>query len=203
MFSSSSKPVLVAMDLEGCLVPEIWIEVSKRTKIQELSLTTRDIKDYDVLMQKRIQILREKDLKLSDIQAVISEISPLEGAMEFLNWIRNLATFVILSDTFYQFAGPLMQKLSMPALFCHNLIVKEDRIEGYTLRVSNAKSKAVEAFQNLGFEVYAIGDSYNDIGMLQKANFPFLLHAPVTITKEFPQIPAHANYKSLIEALKK
>ena len=198
----TNKPLLVAMDLEGCLIPEIWINISNITGIKELSLTTRDIKDYNVLMQKRLNILKSNKLTIGDIQKIISQIKPLNGAIEFLNWLRSLVPFVILSDTFYPFAEPIMQKLNLPTILCHTLVIKNDEIIDYKLRIKDAKAKCVKAFQKLGFKVCAIGDSYNDISMLQKADEAYFLHAPEKITNEFPKIKSHKSILSLTNSLK-
>jgi len=190
-------------DLEGVFVPEIWINVAMRTQIDELRLTTRDISDYDILMKRRLSILKENRLTIHDIQAVIKKIEPLGGAVEFLNWIRTNHQIIIVSDTFVQFAGPLMEKLGWPTLFCNNLIVAADgSITGYQLRQQDGKRKVVEALKSLNCRVLAFGDSYNDITMLKKADASFLFKPPENVRKEFPEIPVAETYselKALIE----
>lgn len=191
-------PTIVATDLEGVLVPEIWIAVAERTAIPELRLTTRDIPDYDVLMQGRMRILAENGLGLRDIQAVIDTIDPMPGAKDYLDWLRARAPLVILSDTFYEFAAPLMAKLGQPTLFCHTLQVDaDDRIVGYTLRTTDGKTKAVQAFRSLAFRTIAIGDSYNDTGMLAAADHGILFHAPANVIADFPQFPVLDGYADL------
>lgn len=192
---------VITLDLEGVLVPEIWIEFSKITKIDELKLTTRDIPDYDVLMKKRIGILKEHGLKLKDIQEVIRKMDPMEGAKAFLDGLRAKTQVVILSDTFTQFAGPLMEKLGMPTIFCNTLEVGADgSITGYKLRQKDGKKIAVQGFHSMGFQVFAAGDSYNDTGMLLEADKGFFFCPPASIVKEFPQIPVTTNYSELGKA---
>ena len=179
---------IVCADLEGVFVPEIWINVAERTGIEELRLTTRDISDYDVLMKKRIGILKTNNLKLHDITDVIDTMEPLEGALEFINWLRSVTQIIILSDTFVQFAGPLMKKLGWPTLFCHTLSIDSDGyIVGYNLRQQESKRGAVEALKNLNFKVIAMGDSYNDITMLKAADKGILFHPPDNVKDEFPE----------------
>lgn len=191
-------PLLIASDLEGVFVPEIWIGVAEKTRIPELRLTTRDIKDYGVLMNHRIKILRENKLTIRDIQEVIATLEPLEGARDFINYIREKHPFVILSDTFYQFAGPFMKKLGLPTLFCHNLILDgEGYITGFELRVTDSKKVAVQSFQSAGFRVAAMGDSYNDTSMLAQAEHGFLFHAPQNVIDEFPQFLSLNKYEDL------
>ncbi|PIQ97430.1 MAG: bifunctional phosphoserine phosphatase/homoserine phosphotransferase ThrH [Nitrospinae bacterium CG11_big_fil_rev_8_21_14_0_20_56_8] len=190
--------MIACLDLEGVLVPEIWINFAEKTGIEELRLTTRDIPDYDQLMKGRLKILDNHKLKLSDIQKVIRTISPLDGALEFLNWLKSEFQVVILSDTFYQFAGPLMEQLHYPNLFCHELIVDgNDRIVDYQLRIKDGKTKAVAAFKNLNFRVIAAGDSYNDTGMLKEADGGILFCPPDNVVREFPQFPVTRNYTEL------
>ncbi|MCL2206842.1 MAG: bifunctional phosphoserine phosphatase/homoserine phosphotransferase ThrH [Fibromonadales bacterium] len=191
--------MIAALDLEGVLSPEIWISVAERTKIDELRLTTRDISDYDELMQHRLRILDKQGIKLSDIQSVIEGMPLLPGAKEFLDKLRSYCQVVILSDTFSQFAKPIMKNLGYPTLFCHNLEVKDDRIVGYKLRQKNQKRRAVEAFKSLNFKVFAAGDSYNDIEMLKTADWACLFCAPDTVKKEFPQFRAVETYEELFE----
>jgi len=196
------KPLIVAMDLEGVLVPEIWINFAIKTGIEELKMTTRDEPDYDKLMKRRIKILEEHNLKLKDIQEVIESIEPLEGAEEYLNWVRMKTQAVILSDTFYEFAKPLMANLNYPTLFCNSLIVDADgNIVDYRLRIKDGKKKAVVAFKGLGFEVVAIGDSYNDTTMLAEADRGILFRPPENVIEEFPQFPVMKRYQEIKEFL--
>jgi phosphoserine/homoserine phosphotransferase len=189
--------ILVA-DLEGVFLPEIWINVAEKTGIEGLKLTTRDISDYDVLMTKRLSILDEHNLTLKDIQDVIASLDPLDGAKQMLDWIRKQAQIIILSDTFEEFAGPLMEKLGFPALLCHNLTVDAtDRITGYNLRIDNQKARAVKALQGLNYHVIAFGDSYNDTGMILAADQGFFFKPPESITKDFPDIPITRSYDEL------
>jgi len=193
--------MLACLDLEGVLVPEIWIAFAEQTGIEKLSLTTRDIPDYDELMRGRLQILDQHNLKLDDIQKVIREIKPMEGAKEFLDWLKSEFQVIILSDTFYQFAGPLMAQLDYPTLFCNSLEVDKDgRIVNYQLRQPDGKTKAVTALQSLNFKVIASGDSYNDTGMLQKAEAGIFFCPPDSIIEEFPQFPVTRNYAEMKEA---
>jgi phosphoserine / homoserine phosphotransferase len=194
---------IVALDLEGVLSPEVWISVAEQTKIDELRLTTRDIANYDELMRHRLKILGERDIKLSDIQNVIENLPLLEGAKEFLDELREFCQVVILSDTFAEFAKPIMKKLGYPTLFCHNLRVEDNRIIGYKLRQQNQKKCAVEAFKSLNFKVFAAGDSYNDISMLKAADKACLFRAPNAVKKEFPQFKAVEEYGELMEEVKK
>ena len=195
---------LVCLDLEGVLTPEIWITFSKKTGIKELSLTTRDISDYDVLMKKRLNILKEHKLSLSDIQDVISCIGPLSGAFEFLNELRSLYQVIILSDTFEEFAKPLMEKLNKPTIFCNSLVVDQNNmIVDYSLRQKDGKKKAVIAFQSAGYNVTAAGDSYNDISMLKTAEHGALFCPPENIHEEFPEFPVARDYSALMEIIKK
>ena len=189
---------IVCADLEGVFVPEIWIKVAERTGIEELRLTTRDISDYDVLMKKRLGILKENNLKLNDITEVIDTMEPLEGALEFINWLRSVTQIIILSDTFVQFAGPLMRKLGWPTLFCHTLSIDSDGyIVGYNLRQQESKLGAVEALKNLNFKVIAMGDSYNDISMLKAADKGILFHPPDNVKDEFPEFQVSFGYDTL------
>ncbi len=189
---------VICSDLEGVFVPEIWINVALKTGIEELKLTTRDISDYNVLMQKRLKILEENNLKIQDIQNVIAKIDPMEGAVEFIDWIREQTPLIIVSDTFEEFAGPLMEKLGRPTLFCHSLEIKNGGdITGYKLRQDNAKKKTVKALQNLNYNVIAFGDSYNDVNMLKEAESAFLFRPPENVINEFPQFPVTTNYEEL------
>ena len=198
------RPRLIASDLEGVLVPEIWIAFAERTGIEQLRLTTRDISDYDQLMQMRLKILKERNLRLQDIQAVIATISPLPGAEQFTAWIRERTQLVILSDTFYEFAKPLMAKLGYPTIFCHSLEVDEGgTITGYRLRLDQSKRKAVSAFRELQFSTLAVGDSYNDITMLEGADVGVLFNPPQNVIEDHPHLPLIRNYgeaKAFIEA---
>jgi len=196
------KPTILASDLEGVLVPEIWIAVAERTGIERLRLTTRDIPDYDELMRGRIAILREHKLTLADIQAVIAAVDPLPGALEFLEWARVQMQVIILSDTFYEFAAPLMVKLGQPVLFCNAIEVDADNhIAGYQLRQTDGKRKAVTALKSLDFHVIAMGDSYNDTTMLGEADAGILFRPPANIVAEFPQFPVLYEYDRLREHL--
>ncbi|MEZ5659957.1 MAG: bifunctional phosphoserine phosphatase/homoserine phosphotransferase ThrH [Burkholderiaceae bacterium] len=189
---------IVCLDLEGVLVPEVWIEFSKRSGIAELTRTTRDEPDYDKLMRFRLEVLRDKGMKLPDIQAVIDDMEPLAGARDFLDRLRRDYQVVILSDTFYPFAGPLMEKLGRPTLFCHNLEIGEDgAVSNYRLRMPDQKRAAVNAFKSLNFQVMAAGDSYNDTAMLGAADAGFFIHPPASIVSQFPQFPVMADYAEL------
>jgi phosphoserine/homoserine phosphotransferase len=195
---------VVTLDLEGVLVPEIWIEFSEITKIPELRLTTRDVPDYDVLMKKRLDLLKAHDLKLKDIQAVIRKMEPMEGAKAFLDSLRAQTQVVILSDTFTQFAGPLMEKLGLPTIFCNTLLVDADgNVTGYKLRQKDGKRIAVQGFHSMGLQVFAAGDSYNDTGMLQEADAGFFFCPPESILAQFPHIPVTRNYTELGAAFQK
>ncbi len=189
--------LVACLDLEGVLVPEIWINVAEVTGIDELRLTTRDIADYDELMAHRLRILDAHGVTLSQIQEVIAGLGPLPGAAEFLDWLRERFQVVILSDTFYQFGMPLMAQLGHPALFCHNLEVADDRIVGYRLRQHDQKTKAVAAFQSLNLKIVATGDSYNDTGMLTQAEAGILFSPPDSVVAEFPQFPVARDYQQL------
>lgn len=190
---------LVCLDLEGVLIPEIWIAAARKTGLDELKLTTRDISDYDELMNHRLNILNREGIVLGDIQEVIAALEPLEGAGEFIAELRSRCQLVLLSDTFEQFAAPLMRKLDYPTLFCNTLIVDEQgRITGYRLRRPDGKRQAVQAFHSMGFRVFAAGDSYNDMSMLQAADAAMLFRAPETIRDEFPGIPAGREYGHLM-----
>jgi phosphoserine / homoserine phosphotransferase len=189
---------IVCLDLEGVLVPEIWIEFSKRSGIPELSKTTRDEPDYDKLMRGRIEILDRRGLGLPDIQTVIAEMRPLEGAPEFLQWLRGHFQVVILSDTYYEFAAPLMRQLGYPTLFCHDLVVDGDgRVRDYRLRMRDQKRESVQAFRALNFRTIAAGDSYNDTTMLAAAHAGILFRPPENVIAEFPQFPVTQTYDEL------
>lgn len=188
--------------MEGVLTPEIWIAVAEKTRIPELRRTTRDEPDYDKLMRYRIEILDRHGIKLSDIQNVIGTLNPMPGGKEFLDELRSLVQVIILSDTFEQFAQPLMRQLGWPTLFCHRLIVENDRIAGYQLRQPNQKQKSVAALKSLNYHVISAGDSYNDTAMLAEADIGFLIHAPDNVKKEFPQFKAVENHGDLLKAIK-
>ena len=191
-------PVIACLDLEGVLVPEIWINVAERTGIEALRATTRDIPDYDVLMKQRLGILEEHGLGIADIQDVISGMGPMPGAQEFLDWLRERLQVVILSDTFYEFAEPLMRQLGWPTLFCHRLEIAADgRIANYHLRLPDPKRKAVQAFRQLAFQTVATGDSYNDTSMLAEADAGILFRPPDNVIREFPEFPVTRSYEEL------
>ena len=193
---------LVCLDLEGVLVPEIWIEFSKRTGIPELARTTRDEPDYDKLMTYRLNLLKKHKLGLLDIQKVIAEMGPMEGAKDFLDALRRDYQVVILSDTFYEFAMPLMAQLGMPALFCHKLEAdSQGYLVNYHLRMPNQKKEAVQRFKELNFKVIAAGDSYNDTAMLGEAHAGILFHPPQKVIDEFPQFPVTNSYAELRGAI--
>jgi phosphoserine/homoserine phosphotransferase len=193
---------IVTLDLEGVLVPEIWIAVAETTGITSLRRTTRDEPDYDKLMQGRLAILEENGLTMSAIENVIASLTPLQGARAFLDELRSLTQVVILSDTFEQFGRPLMRHLGMPTLVCHRLVVDNDRIVDYELRLDDQKRRAVEAFQALNYRVIAAGDSYNDTAMLSAAQHGFLFHAPDNVRREFPQFPALDSYDDLLSHIR-
>ena len=187
--------------MEGVLTPEIWIAVAERTGIPALRRTTRDEPDYDKLMLDRIAILDRHGITLTKIQDVIGGLSPLPGASEFLDELRRRVQVIILSDTFEQFADPFMRQFGRPALFCHRLVVENDRIAGYQLRMADQKRQAVAALQSLNYNVVAAGDSFNDTTMLAQANHGFLFHAPENIVRQFPQFPALDDYSELLKLI--
>ncbi|MGH3054720.1 MAG: bifunctional phosphoserine phosphatase/homoserine phosphotransferase ThrH [Gaiellaceae bacterium] len=190
--------MIACLDLEGVLVPEIWINVAKTTGIDVLKRTTRDEPDYDKLMRDRLRILDQHGLKLRDIQAVIGQMGPLEGARDFLNWLRAHAQVIILSDTFYEFAAPLMAQLDSPCLFCNSLVVDgTGRVTDYQLRIRDGKRKAVMALKLLNFTVVAAGDSYNDTTMLAEADAGILFCPPDNVIRDFPQFPVTRTYEEL------
>jgi len=195
------KQSIVTLDMEGVLTPEIWIAVAERTDIAELRRTTRDEPDYDKLMRARLALLDRHGITLSKIQEVIGSLAPLPGAVEFLDALRARVQVVILSDTFEQFAQPLIRQMKWPALLCHRLVVANDCITGYELRMPDQKRAAVRALQSLNYQVLAAGDSFNDTTMLAQADHGFLLHAPPAIITQFPQFPAFDNYAALLAAL--
>lgn len=189
---------IVCLDMEGVLVPEIWIEFAEKTGIEALKATTRDIPDYDVLMKQRLAILAENNLKLRDIQEVIATLSPLEGAVDFLDSLREQYQLVILSDTFYEFAKPLVEQMKWPTIFCHKLVVQPDgAVTDYKIRQKDPKRMSVRALQSLNFSVFAAGDSYNDTTMLEEADAGFLFRSPVNVIEEFPQYRVTNEYSEL------
>ncbi len=196
------KQTIVTLDMEGVLTPEIWIAVATKTGIEALRRTTRDEPDYDKLMRGRLRILADNGLKLSDIQRVIGTLEPLEGARAFLDELRSLTQMVILSDTFEQFAAPFMRQLGMPTLLCHRLVVEDDRIVDYKLRIPDQKREAVKAFQGLNYRVVAAGDSFNDTSMLLQAEAGFLFHAPDNVKQQFPQLQAVDDFGDLLALIK-
>ena len=198
---AAPRQCIVTLDLEGVLVPEIWIAVADRTGIAELRRTTRDEPDYDVLMRGRLQLLDQHGLTMSMIADVIGGLAPLDGALEFLDELRARTQVLLLSDTFEQFGQPLMRQLGVPTLLCHRLIVENDRIVDYALRMVDQKRAAVRALHGLNYRVIAAGDSYNDTAMLAEADAGFLFHAPANIIEQFPQFPAVHEYDELLELI--
>jgi phosphoserine/homoserine phosphotransferase len=189
---------VICSDLEGVFVPEVWINVAEKTGIKELRLTTRDISDYDVLMKGRIKILKERGLTLKDIQDVINTIQPLPGALDFIAWAKERTQLIIVSDTFIQFADPMMKKLGRPTLFCHTLIIDENNmIIDYKLRQQDPKRRTAEALQSMNYQVIGMGDSYNDINMLKQAEVGILFHPPDNVIKDYPQFPVANDYETL------
>lgn len=199
---AAMKQSIVTLDMEGVLTPEIWIAVAEKTGIPELRRTTRDEPDYDKLMRGRLKILDAHGLKLSDIQNVIGTLKPLPGALEFLRELRSLVQVIILSDTFEQFAQPLLRQLEWPTLLCHRLEVVDDRIVDYRLRQREQKQKAVAALKNLNYFVVAAGDSFNDTAMLMEANLGYLFHAPENVKQQFPQFKAVDTYGELLALIR-
>jgi len=197
------KQTIVTLDMEGVLTPEIWIAVAEKTGIAALRRTTRDEPDYDRLMRGRLEILDRHGLTLSQIQAVIGTLEPLPGARAFLDELREFSQLLILSDTFEQFAAPFMRQLGMPTLLCHRLIVEDDRIVDYRLRLQDQKRAAVVALKSLNYRVIAAGDSFNDTSMLLEADSGFLFHAPENVCRQFPQLPALDRYEALMLAIRK
>jgi phosphoserine/homoserine phosphotransferase len=192
---------VACLDLEGVLVPEIWIAFAERTGIEELRATTRDIPDYDVLMKQRLALLDQHNLRIDDIQAVIAELEPLPGAIDFIEWLRQRFQVIILSDTFYEFSQPLMRQLNWPTLFCHRLVTDSDgRVVDYRLRQKDPKRASVKALHSLNYRVLAAGDSYNDTTMLGEADVGFLIHAPRNVIDEFPQFQPVDTLEALKEA---
>lgn len=192
------KPVIVCLDLEGVLVPEIWINVAVKTGIEELKMTTREMPDYDKLMQQRLAILDRHNLTIADIQEVIEKMGPLEGASDFMGWLRERCQVIILSDTFYQFALPLMRQLGFPTLFCNQLEINDrGRVVHYHMRMQNQKKHSVAAFKSLNFYTLAAGDAYNDTAMLGEADAGFFFRPPDHLPSEFPQFPVTRTYGEL------
>ena len=195
---------IVCLDLEGVLVPEIWVAFAEETGIPELKKTTRDEPDYDKLMKWRLGILKEHGLGLKEIQETIAKIDPMPGAKEFLDELRSMTQVIIISDTFTQFAAPLMKKLGWPTIFCNSLEVAENgEITGYRMRVENSKYSTVKALQSIGFETIASGDSHNDLGMIKASKVGFLFKSTEQIKKDNPELPAYETYDELMEAIKK
>lgn len=195
---------IVCLDLEGVLVPEIWVAFAEETGIPELKKTTRDEPDYDKLMKWRLGILKEHGLGLKEIQETIAKINPMPGAKEFLDELRSMTQVIIISDTFTQFVAPLMKKLGWPTIFCNSLEVAEDgEITGYRMRVENSKYSTVKALQSIGFETIASGDSHNDLGMIKASKAGFLFKSTEQIKKDNPELPAYETYDELMEAIKK
>jgi phosphoserine/homoserine phosphotransferase len=199
--SDEHRQTVVTLDLEGVLVPEIWIAVAERTGVDALRRTTRDEPDYDALMQYRLGLLAEHELTMSLVADVIAELEPLPGARSFLDDLRSRTQVILLSDTFEQFAAPLMVHLGMPTVLCHRLVVEDDRIVGYRLRQRDQKRRAVQALHALEYRVVAAGDSYNDTAMLAEADAGFLFHAPPNVIAEFPGFPALDDYDELLRAI--
>jgi phosphoserine / homoserine phosphotransferase len=197
------KQSIVTLDLEGVLVPEIWIAVSEKTGIKQLRLTTRDIPDYDVLMKGRLKILAENKLGLAAVQEVIGSLRPLDGAKEFLDELRSVTQVIILSDTFEEFAKPLMKQLSWPTLLCHRLEVVDGSIANYKLRITDQKKEAVKALRSMQYKVIAAGDSFNDTAMLAAADVGILFRAPESIKKQFPQFRALESYSELLQSIRR
>ncbi len=195
---------IVCLDMEGVLVPEIWVAFAETSGIPELKRTTRDEPDYDKLMNWRLQILKEHGLGLKEIQKTIEQIDPMQGAKEFLDELRSVTQVIILSDTFTQFAGPLIKKLGMPTIFCNTLDVAENgEITGFRMRIANSKLSTIKALQSIGFETIASGDSFNDLGMIQASKAGFLFRTTEQIKKDYPQYPAFEEYGELLAAIKK
>jgi phosphoserine/homoserine phosphotransferase len=195
---------IVCLDLEGVLVPEIWIAFAEETGISELKRTTRDEPDYDKLMNYRINILKEHRLGLKEIQETIAKIDPMPGAKKFLDELREMTQVIIISDTFTQFAGPLMKKLGYPTIFCNSLEVADDgEITGFKMRIENSKLTTVKALQSIGYDTIASGDSHNDLGMIKASKAGFLFRSTEEIKKEYPELPAFETYDELMDAIKK
>jgi len=197
-----AQPVITCLDMEGVLFPEIWLGLADKVGVEELGLTTRDISDYDVLMRKRLDVLRAHGITMHDIHDVVRTIAPLPGVPEFMDWLRPRSQVIILSDTFYEFVQPLMEQLQFPTIFCHTLgIDQEGFITNYFLRQHDQKRHAVRALKSLGFKVLAGGDSYNDVSMLQEADAGIFFCPPESIVKEYPQFPVATTYSEFQELL--
>lgn len=189
---------MVCSDLESVFIPEVWINLSKRTGIKELMITTKDEADYDKLMKFRLGVLKEKGLKLIDLQNALNSMEPYEGAVEFINWVRERVPLTVLSDTFMDVIKPMIPKLGYPSLFCHSLVIgSEGSVEDYKLRITDHKRKTVEAYQKLNYKVIAFGDSYNDVNMIKAADVGVLFKAPKNVCDEFPEIPSVDSYDEL------
>lgn len=193
---------VVCLDMEGVLVPEIWIAFSEVTGIEGFKITTRDEPDYDKLMNYRIDLLDKHNLGLKEIQDTIEKIQPMEGAKEFLDELRSITQVIILSDTFYQFAMPLMKKLGWPTLFCNDLIIENGRVKDFKMRCPDSKRTTVKALQSAGFETIASGDSFNDLGMMEESKAGFLFKTTEQLKKDYPQYPAYETYDELLNAIK-
>ncbi|MXX10317.1 MAG: bifunctional phosphoserine phosphatase/homoserine phosphotransferase ThrH [Nitrospira sp. SB0675_bin_23] len=194
------SPVVTCLDMEGVLTPEIWLALAEKTGITDLNVTTRDIPDYDELMKLRLGILAKFDLKLSDVTEVVAGLKPLDGAVEFLTWLRERCQVIILSDSYYDLVSPLMKQLHYPSIFCHTLEIDDKGyIRNYALRQQDQKRHAVAAVKNLNFHVLAAGDSYNDLSMLQEADAGFFFRPPDSICSEYPQFPVTRSYPELME----
>lgn len=195
-------PVVTCLDLEGVLIPEIWLGVAEKTGLPELQVTTRDISDYDQLMKHRLDVLGKHHLTLSDITDVVADMKPLDGAADFLVWLRERCQVIILSDTYYDLVGPLMKQLNYPSIFCHTLQIDErGYVRGYSLRERDPKRRAVAAVKSLNFRVLAAGDSYNDVSMLEEAHAGFFFRPPDAMCSEYPQFPVTRSYSELMERL--
>lgn len=188
---------LVTLDVEGVLIPEVWVNLARRTGIDELLRTTRDEPNYDKLMTYRLEILEREGVGMADVRAVLAEMGPLDGAKDFLDGLRDAYQVVLLSDTFQQFASPLMKQLGCPTILCHQLQVRDDHIIDYVLRIDDHKRRSVEAFRSLNYQVVAAGDSYNDLSMIRAANAGALIHAPQNVIDENADLPAFGDYDSL------
>jgi phosphoserine / homoserine phosphotransferase len=194
----------ICSDLEGVWIPEVWINVAKKTGIDELKLTTRDITDYDELMTRRLKILEENNLTIYDIQKVIATIEPLEGALEMIRWLKSVTRFIVVSDTFVEFADPLMKQLEYPTLFCHSLTIDNSgRINDYNLRQEDPKRQTIKALKSLKYNTVAFGDSYNDVTMLEEADHGILYCPPDNVVEDYPQYPVARNYEELMVLLEK
>ncbi|WP_316667623.1 bifunctional phosphoserine phosphatase/homoserine phosphotransferase ThrH [uncultured Propionibacterium sp.] len=188
---------VACLDMEGVLVPEIWVTVAEATGIDELRLTTRDISDYDELMGHRLAVMAERGLRLSTIKEIIGDMGPMPGAVDFLDWLRERWQVLVLSDTFYEFADPLVAQMGRPTVFCHDLVVEDDQVVGYALRIADQKRRAVRALHGLNFTTLAAGDSYNDTRMLLESDFGALFCPPRNVVDEFPDLPVAADYDAL------